>query len=379
MTDATATLSVRHLVRALKQVEAVRKVNHIPALSVAVACFDDRPHLKATDLDQELTVYLMASCTGEFQAAIDPPTAISALGNSSGAATVSLDNGAAQIATGQVAVRGPRDIDLNDLPAIDTGTPAYRITIEEGALHAALRAVRFAISTEETRYYLNGVFLTAVDGEMAMVATDGHYLSRHLMGMPYAGPHVIIPACAVATLLRMLRRDSDAPITIIIGTVTKALPPHDRDTHAILVEGDFWHLKSRCINGIYPRWDVLMQKAVDAIAGAQTIHGATVTQAHVSRFPKHNCWRQVTLDPGAGTLRVRNDFNEDAVAMPMKGFGETFLMAAHLLRQMVGAVGDVELTGSTPDGPFIATTRNPKTVAIVMPMKAPDKKGKAHG
>lgn len=374
MTDATAILDTRSLVDALKLVDVVRGAHHIPILAVAVANFDDKPHLKATDLDQELTVFLKATRTGEFQVAIDPPTAITAFGNSTGAATVSLDDGAAYITTSQVAVRGPKGIDLNDFPTLNTGKPAHSFTIAEGKLHEALQAVRFAISTEETRYYLNGVFLTAVDGEMALVATDGHRLARHLMDMPYDGPQVIIPAPTVCTLQHLVKRDGDAPLSITTGVVAAGKGHAGKDAHAIVVDGDSWHLKSRCIDGTYPKWEVVMGKAVEAIGGAPTIR-ATVTQAHVSRLPKHNSWRPTTLDPDTGTMRVRNDYNEDAVEMPLKGTGAAFCFNAHYLRQLVGAVGDVEFTGSAPDAPFIATPKNLKTVVVQMPMKVPGKKG----
>jgi len=364
MTDATAILDARSLVDALKLVDVVREAHHIPIL--AVASFDDKPHLKATDLDQELTVFLMATCTSEFQVAIDPPTAITAFGNSTGAAAVSLDDGAAYITTSQVAVRGPKGIDLNDFPALNTGKPVHSFAIAEDKLHAALQAVRLGIWTKETRYYLNGVFLTAVDGEMALVAMNGHRIVRHLMDMPYDGPQVIIPAPTVRTLQQLLKRDGDAPLSITIGVVAAGKGHAGKDTHAIVVGGDSWHLKSRCIDGTYPKWEVVMGKAVDAIGGAPSIR-ATVTQAHVSRLPKHNSW-PTTLDPDAGTMRARNDYNEGAVEMPLKGIGAAFCFNAHYLRQLVGAVGDVEFTGSGPDAPFIATPKNPKTVVVQMPV-----------
>lgn len=375
MTDATAILDTRSLVDALKLVDVVREAHHIPILAVAVANFDDKPHLKATDLDQELTVFLKATRTGEFQVAIDPPTAITAFGNSTGAATVSLDDGAAYITTSQVAVRGPKGIELNDFPTLNTGKPVHSFTIAEGKLHAALQAVRFAIWTEETRYYLNGVFLTAVDGEMALVATDGHRLARHLLDMPHAGPQVIIPASTVRTLMQLLKRDGDTPLSVTIGSFAAGKGHAGKDTHTIVVDGDGWHLKSRCIDGTYPEWDErVMKPTLDAIGGAPCIR-ATVTQAHVSRLPKHNSWRSTTLDPDAGTMRVHNDYIEGAVEMPLKGTGAAFCFNAHYLRQLVGAVGDVEFTGSAPDAPFIATPKNPKTVVVQMPMKVPGKKG----
>lgn len=368
MTDATAILDTRNLVDALNLVDAVRRAHELPTFTLALANFNDKPHLMAIDIDRELTVFLKASHTGKFQVVIDPPSAITALSNSTGAATVSLDDGATYITTNQVAVRGRKGMNPCNHPTLNTGKPVHNFTITEDTLHAALQAVRFAISTEETRYYLNGVFLTAVDGEMALVATDGHRLARHLMDMPYDGPHVIIPATTVRTLLHLLKRDGDTTLSVTIGVVGAGKGHDGKDTHAIVVDGNSWHLKSRCIDGTYPTWEVVIGTAVDAIGAAPSIR-ATVTQAQVSRLPKHNGWRSTTLDPDAGTMRVRNDYSEDAVEMPLKGTGAPFRINPRYLRQLVGAVGDVEFTGSAPDAPFIATPKNPKTVVVQMPLK----------
>lgn len=81
------------------------------------------------------------------------------------------------------------------------------------------------------------------------------------------------------------------------------------------------------------------------------------------------------LDPGAGTMRIVNDYNGGALEMPLTGTGAAFCLDAHYLRQLLGAVGDVEFTGCAPDAPFIATPKNPKTVVVQMPMKITAAKG----
>lgn len=58
-------------------------------------------------------------------------------------------------------------------------TPAVTsVALAQGDLHDALLRVRHAISKEETRYYLNGVYVHACDDRLHFVATDGHRLAR---------------------------------------------------------------------------------------------------------------------------------------------------------------------------------------------------------
>ena len=89
-----------------------------------------------------------------------------------------------------------------------TASPSNR----RGALRSLIDRTRFAISTEETRYYLNGIYLHAAGEEgrqvLRAVATDGHRLARFEMPLPEpaAGmPGVIVPRKTVGELRRLAR------------------------------------------------------------------------------------------------------------------------------------------------------------------------------
>ncbi|KAI1692347.1 DNA polymerase III beta subunit, central domain-containing protein [Ditylenchus destructor] len=69
------------------------------------------------------------------------------------------------------------------------------------------RQDRFAISTEETRYYLNGIFLHVADDTLKAAATDGHRLARVTVARPDGAesmPDVIVPRKCVAELRKLL-------------------------------------------------------------------------------------------------------------------------------------------------------------------------------
>ena len=79
---------------------------------------------------------------------------------------------------------------------------------------------RFAISTEETRYYLNGIFLHVSDEARPVLkaaATDGHRLARYTLDRPEGAagmPDVIVPRKAVTELRKLLEEALDSNVQI---------------------------------------------------------------------------------------------------------------------------------------------------------------------
>jgi DNA polymerase-3 subunit beta len=76
---------------------------------------------------------------------------------------------------------------------------------------------RFAISTEETRYYLNGIFLHVADEELKAAATDGHRLARFTLRRPDGAegmPDVIVPRKCVAELRKLIEEALDTNVQV---------------------------------------------------------------------------------------------------------------------------------------------------------------------
>ena len=74
----------------------------------------------------------------------------------------------------------PRD----DFPVIAEGELPTRFELPAATLRQIIEKTRFAISTEETRYYLMGIFLHVVDDQLRAAATDGHRLARVTIAPP---------------------------------------------------------------------------------------------------------------------------------------------------------------------------------------------------
>jgi DNA polymerase-3 subunit beta len=100
----------------------------------------------------------------------------------------------------------PRD----DFPVIAEGDLPTRFELPAATLRQIIDKTRFAISSEETRYYLNGIFLHVSDDATPVLkaaATDGHRLARVTVARPDGAegmPDVIIPRKCVGELRKLL-------------------------------------------------------------------------------------------------------------------------------------------------------------------------------
>src|SRR5215471_296460 len=87
-----------------------------------------------------------------------------------------------------------------DFPDLAAGELSHKFALGAADLKRLIEKTQFAISNEETRYYLNGIYLHAVDTGKGLalraVATDGHRLAQFELGAPAGAagmPGVIVP------------------------------------------------------------------------------------------------------------------------------------------------------------------------------------------
>ena len=110
----------------------------------------------------------------------------------------------------------PRD----DFPTIVEGDLPTGFSLPVRQLAQLIDRTRFAISTEETRYYLNGIFLHVTDDEKPVLkaaATDGHRLARFTLPRPQGAegmPDVIVPRKAVGELRKLLEEANEGEVRI---------------------------------------------------------------------------------------------------------------------------------------------------------------------
>jgi DNA polymerase-3 subunit beta len=220
-----ATIERATLLRCLSHVQSVvERRNTIPILSNVLieAAPDSTVRVMATDLDLQI-VETMAAVSVESPGAITvsahllfdiarklPDGSQVSLETSDNRMIVKAGRSRFQLPT------LPRD----DFPMIVEGDLPTSFEISARTLAELIDRTRFAISTEETRYYLNGIFLHVSDDAQPVLkaaATDGHRLARFTIARPEGAegmPDVIVPRKCVGELRKLLEEVLDSAVLI---------------------------------------------------------------------------------------------------------------------------------------------------------------------
>ena len=156
---------------------------------------------------------------------------------------------------GQLSLRGGRSrfklptLPRDDFPMLgDNAELPHKFSLPAAEMKSLIDRTRFAISTEETRYYLNGIYLHAPKGKDAAlraVATDGHRLARSETAMPTGAagmPGVIVPRKAVNELYKLVQESTESVAVALSDT-------------KIRFALDSVVLTSKLIDGTFPDYD----------------------------------------------------------------------------------------------------------------------------
>lgn len=220
-----ATIERAKLLRCLSHVQSVvERRNTIPILSNVLieASADGLVKVMATDLDLQVVESLeAASVEGAGSITVSAHLLFDIARKLPDGAQVSLET-----ADNRMVVKAGRSrfqlptLPRDDFPVIVEGDLPTSFEIPAELLAELVDRTRFAISTEETRYYLNGIFFHVADEDKPVLkaaATDGHRLARFTIDRPEGAegmPDVIVPRKAVAELRKLLEESMDGNVQI---------------------------------------------------------------------------------------------------------------------------------------------------------------------
>ncbi|WP_268815012.1 hypothetical protein [Sinorhizobium medicae] len=165
--------------------DAVSSKNTIPHLAnIAVERHAEGIRLRATNLDIEIAAPFQAEIGADFSGFTFPAKTVTSIvgavddGKDISFEAVMLGNKleAVTIRSGRSRIKVPI-LPLADFPILDQGELPFAVSLGSSSFIRCLSAVDYACSTEETRHYLNGVFLDASEAGLMFVATDGHRTS----------------------------------------------------------------------------------------------------------------------------------------------------------------------------------------------------------
>ncbi|MBX3519905.1 MAG: DNA polymerase III subunit beta [Xanthobacteraceae bacterium] len=206
------TIERAQLAKSLAHVHrVVERRNTIPILAnVLLRAGKSSVELKATDLDLEIVE--TAPGEGKTTGSTTVPAhmiydIVRKLPEGAQVELQSASDGA------QLQVRAGRSkftlqaLPETDFPDLAAGEMTHSFNIASADLKRLIDRTQFAISTEETRYYLNGIYLHAIDDKLRAVATDGHRLAQAEIKAPKGAkgmPGVIVPRKTVAEVQRLI-------------------------------------------------------------------------------------------------------------------------------------------------------------------------------
>lgn len=258
------TIERAALLKSLAHVQSVvERRNTIPILSnVLLEASSGLLSLTATDMDLTVVEQVAADVTAPGAVTVPAHTLYDIVRKLPDGAQVALAAGGEGHQVTLTAGRSNFSLSTlpkEDFPAAGGEDLPQTFVLQAGDLKALVDRTRFAISTEETRYYLNGIYLHAIEGDsfsaLRAVATDGHRLARFEMPLPAAAkgiPGVIVPRKTVNEL-RKLIDESDAEIEISLSE-TK-----------IRFSFDSTVLTSKLIDGTFPDYERVIPSGNDKI------------------------------------------------------------------------------------------------------------------
>jgi DNA polymerase-3 subunit beta len=250
-----------NLLKALNHVHrVVERRNTIPILAnVLLRAEGEELSLKATDLDMEIVDRAQAAVEQPGSCTVPAHMLYDIVRKIPDGAEIGLDTGSGQTMTIQ-AGRARFSLQMlpdADFPDLTPGDLPIAFAIPAEALKRLIDRTQFAISTEETRYYLNGIFFHVIGegagARLRAVATDGHRLAKAELPAPEGSagmPGLIVPRKTVGEVQKLL----DGPDTEVAISLS--------ETKVRFAMGKLV-LTSKLIDGTFPDYERVIPKAND--------------------------------------------------------------------------------------------------------------------
>lgn len=279
----------------LKSLSRVHRVverrNVIPILSnVLIDAGKDSVQLKATDLDLEVIESCVANVEQSGAMTVPAHLLYDIIRKFPDGSEIILAVDEKQTGTKMSVVSGRANFHLQCLPKADfpespTGQFSSCFSLLASSLKRLLDCTQFAMSTEETRYYLNGIYFHVVnDGalKLRLVATDGHRLAKVDMNAPSGiddMPGVIIPRKTVGELQKLFAEEADRDVCVELSETKIRFSVGSVILTSKLIDGQFPEYQRVIPNGNDKKLTVNRQEfsfAVDRVSTISSDRGRAV-------------------------------------------------------------------------------------------------------
>lgn len=262
---------------------------------------------------------------------------------------------------GRYSIKGLKAEDFPSLPEAKDGSS---LEISEQDLLEMIKKVSFSVSTDETRYVLNGALLMAEGNKVLMVSTDGHRLSKTSKSLEKSQEkvNVVLPTKALVEIQRVL-----------VGGENK-VTVHLSNNHLFLEKGPNI-LVTRLIDGQFPNYEQVIPKNTDKVMTAVTEELAKVVR-RVSLMASDKS-KSVKFSLSKNKLTVSSqtpDVGEAEEEMDVEYDGEALAIAfngayvSEALKVLASEKAELKLSSSLSPG-LLTAAGGGESEYVIMPMR----------
>jgi len=363
-----------NLLKTLSHVQSiVEKRNTIPVLSnVKIEALPDGISFKATDMDTEITEIVDAKISEQGATTAPAHMLYDIVRKLSDGAEVELtfpdDKGQLTIACGKSKF-SLSCIGVEDFPVISGDDLPINFSMPIDELKGVIDRTKFAVSTEETRYYLNGVYMHAKNNGntsvLRVVATDGHRLACVETPLPKGAENlngVIIPRKTVGEIRKLLDDTSVENVTISLS---------DNKVRFVL---DDVTLTSKLIDGTYPDYerviptgnDKSMEMDVKKLAAAVDRVSVVAERTRaIKMITGKNHAVITTSSPELGSAQEEIEATYDGESLEI---GYNFRYLLDILAEVTGDTVKISFADASSPS-VIHDTSDSSAVFVLMPMR----------
>ena len=345
-----------------KAIGAVQKKNTIPSLAnVALIADGETLTIKATDLDIEVTATCRATVTQPGATTVKADLLSAFIAKLPAGALVSLD-----LVDHMLNVKAGRSksalhtLPIEEFPQMASDTYAHQFTMQATELGRLFHLSKGGASTDETRYYLNGVYFHPTqDNDLCAVSTDGHRLYKITSPAHVDFPGVIVPSKTVNELVKIL--DIGDVVTSISETKIRF------DLGAVVIV-------SKVIDGTYPDYTRVIPTANNKIVSAKSSDMKAASDRVSTVSDMRGSAVKIELTQGSAVFSVQSASGtaEDEVTVSYDGehitMGVNAKYFADIMSQCSGQ--EVVMAINGPGDPIVVRpSDDDRALYVVMPMR----------
>ncbi len=252
-----------------------------------------------------------------------------------------------------------------DFPLMTQHQSMHSFALTGGELHRLIDQTRFAMSTEEARYYLNGIYFHILEGNLRAVATDAHRLALSWLPLPphtEAFPGAILSRKTIAEVRKLIDHE-DTVVDISLSASQIAFRLGDLTLYSRLVKGTF----PDYTRAIPQNNDRVIQVETQLFAGAvdrvSMITDAKVRAIKMNIHPNGITFSAQNTENGSACEDIPATYGGDVLEM---GFNARYIL--DVIHQLKGDIFHIHV--SSEDVPaIIKDPKNESALYVLMPMR----------